>query len=174
MPYRCCVPGCRGNYDEANKVSIFSFPKDLSLRDRWTKAIHRKDFSPSERSVVCERHFSEDLIIREDKMTRPDGSIITAPRKPTLTKNAVPHIFPCQFLDTANQRSFLEKLCIENEQNNYDLDEICNCKASLRTIVSLSISRMVNILLNNYTKKKNNDVSVHASNKKRKLATLVS
>ena len=96
MPNRCCVPGCRGNYDDGNRVSVFIFPKESSLREKWIKAIHREDFNPAPRSVVCERHFADSLIIREDTLTRPDGTVITATRKPTLTKNAVPHIFPCQ------------------------------------------------------------------------------
>jgi len=40
MPEKCCVPGCRGNYQataecEEEKVSVFRFPKDPELRAKW-------------------------------------------------------------------------------------------------------------------------------------------
>ena len=53
MGYKCCVPGCRSNYDKENtKYSCFSFPKDKQLREKWLSAIPRKDFSPTEYTKV--------------------------------------------------------------------------------------------------------------------------
>lgn len=52
MGFRCCVPNCRGNYDNGPRVSVFSFPKDEDLRRKWTRAIHRKNFHPSQSSKV--------------------------------------------------------------------------------------------------------------------------
>ncbi|XP_075743482.1 THAP domain-containing protein 2-like [Rhipicephalus microplus] len=56
---RCCVPGCRGNYDSGPKVRVFAFPKDEARKKSWIKAIPRKDFTPSIHSKVCELHFLE-------------------------------------------------------------------------------------------------------------------
>ncbi|CAL1299572.1 unnamed protein product [Larinioides sclopetarius] len=44
IPCKCSVPACRGNYDEANKVAVFSFLNDENLRAQWLRAIPRKDF----------------------------------------------------------------------------------------------------------------------------------
>lgn len=44
MPNKCSAPGCNGNYDDNNKVHIFSFPQEQDLRTAWMKAIPRKDF----------------------------------------------------------------------------------------------------------------------------------
>lgn len=52
MPYRCCVPLCKGNYPNGPKVSVFGFPKDVELKKHWLSAIQRKDFSPSANSRV--------------------------------------------------------------------------------------------------------------------------
>ncbi|KAH7947978.1 hypothetical protein HPB52_017325 [Rhipicephalus sanguineus] len=62
---RCCVPGCRGNYDSGPKVRVFAFPKDEAPKKSWIKAIPRKDFTPSIHSKVCELHFLEADFIRK-------------------------------------------------------------------------------------------------------------
>lgn len=104
MPSRCCVPGCTNNYGTSKKdsnVSVFSFPKDQERRNHWLKCIHRECFVPSDHSVVCIDHFEEKFIIRIDTATRPDGSVLTVPRKrPKLSPDA----FPTKF---ANQPKYL-------------------------------------------------------------------
>ncbi|CAL1289202.1 unnamed protein product, partial [Larinioides sclopetarius] len=50
MTCKCSVPACRGNYDEANKVAVFSFPNDENLRAQWLRAIPRKDFNVTKNS----------------------------------------------------------------------------------------------------------------------------
>jgi len=47
------------------------------------------------RTVVCEKHFASQFIIREDSVRREDGTILTVRRKrPKLTKDAYPMLFP--------------------------------------------------------------------------------
>ncbi|KAK3894084.1 hypothetical protein Pcinc_002103 [Petrolisthes cinctipes] len=94
MPNRCCVPCCKSNY-YASDTSAFHFPKEKDRRDKWLKAVNRKDFTPTATSVVCARHFDTRFIITEDSFMRPDGTVITAKRsRPALTKDAYPTIFP--------------------------------------------------------------------------------
>ena len=96
MPRKCCVPCCTSNY-RVFTTSVFRFPKDEECRQRWIKAINRKDFIPNNDSVVCANHFEPRLIITEDRMIRPDGSAVTAKRgTPKLAKDAYPTIFPNQ------------------------------------------------------------------------------
>jgi hypothetical protein len=74
MPNKCVAFGCKSNYDsekkcfsdaEGNKVSTFSFPlKKPELLSVWIKFVNRVDFKPSENSVLCEKHFNENLIKR--------------------------------------------------------------------------------------------------------------
>uniref|UniRef100_A0A6G5AEW5 Putative transposable element n=1 Tax=Rhipicephalus microplus TaxID=6941 RepID=A0A6G5AEW5_RHIMP len=40
---RCCVPNCRGNYDNGPKVRLFSFPRDAKRRAEWQRAVRRRD-----------------------------------------------------------------------------------------------------------------------------------
>lgn len=96
MPSTCCVPGCSSNYpnSELSNVSVFQFPKDEVWKNKWLTSIPRADFSPAKRSVVCILHFDERFIVREDCVTRPDGSILTVKRdRVKLTHNAYPTRF---------------------------------------------------------------------------------
>nr|CAI5831743.1 unnamed protein product [Callosobruchus analis] len=63
MPFRCCVPGCNGNYSAAEKVHIFSFPSEEVLRKKWASTIHRDNFIATKNSRVCERHFAQESIL---------------------------------------------------------------------------------------------------------------
>ncbi|XP_039275991.1 uncharacterized protein LOC111051552 [Nilaparvata lugens] len=96
MPYTCCVPCCRGNYDAEHKVAVFSFPKDENLKRLWIRSIPRKDYSYTSSSRVCEKHFSIDEIQRfTSAYDEKTGKIVTAPLKfPRLKPDAVPTIFP--------------------------------------------------------------------------------
>nr|CAI5859892.1 unnamed protein product [Callosobruchus analis] len=103
MPRSYCVPRCNSNYKKGFKegksyVSSFAFPKDEQLRRKWIAAIHREvSFVPTSNTVVCSKHFLEYEIITVDTITRPDGSILTCPRKiPKLQPTAIPTIFPNQ------------------------------------------------------------------------------
>nr|CAI5868527.1 unnamed protein product [Callosobruchus analis] len=103
MPRSCCVPRCNSNYKKDLKegksyISSFAFLKDEQLRRKWIAAIHREvSFVPTQNTVVCSKHFLESEIITVDTITRPDGSILTCPRKiPKLQPTAIPTIFPNQ------------------------------------------------------------------------------
>jgi len=53
--------------------------------------ISRENLQVTEHSVVCEKYFSADFIVRVDSVTRGDGSVLSVPRKiPKLTVNAYP------------------------------------------------------------------------------------
>jgi hypothetical protein len=99
MPDTCCVPNCRGNYRSTKehpleKVSMFYFPSDDAMREKWMRMIPRKDLNVTGNTAVCEKHFSSHFIVREDKVMRPDGSMLCVPRKkPKLTSDAYPSLF---------------------------------------------------------------------------------
>ncbi|XP_069704837.1 uncharacterized protein [Periplaneta americana] len=119
MPRRCCVPGCRSNYDSTLKssgkyVSAFSFPKDENRRQAWIHAISRKDWTPSPSSTVCIKHFDEKEVNLHDIYRQPDGTLtkllLNCPR---LSKDAVPSKFENLTLNTRkpNQRNKLNRDC---------------------------------------------------------------
>ncbi|KFM70396.1 hypothetical protein X975_13509, partial [Stegodyphus mimosarum] len=82
-----------------------NFQKKLKTKKKmWCKKIPRRDWSPSARSVVCDKparsvvcdkHFIQSDIIRIDEISDRDGSILKVPRKcPKLNEDAYPSIFP--------------------------------------------------------------------------------
>ena len=94
MGRKCCVPGCRTNYEDESKFSVFTFPKDDDLKRKWLRQIPR-ELEVTKQTVVCELHFLKEFVLREDAITRSDGTLLVVPRKiPKLSKDAYPSIFP--------------------------------------------------------------------------------
>jgi hypothetical protein len=64
------------------------------LKIKWLKIIPRANWSPTQYSVVCAKHFIPSDIIREDIYLLPDGTTTKIPTKVRLNLTAVPCIFP--------------------------------------------------------------------------------
>ena len=71
MVNKCAAFGCStGNNsqrkdEDAAKLLTLYFPKNKpDLFQAWVKFVNRKDWKPSSCSVLCEKHFTEDVIIR--------------------------------------------------------------------------------------------------------------
>ena len=56
---KCCVTGCRSNYDSTDKVAVFRLPKNKDERERWMKAIPRDNIPDNVNTVVCIKHFPD-------------------------------------------------------------------------------------------------------------------
>lgn len=98
MPRTCAVLGCLSNcettFKEGKKsVSTFSFPKDKTLREAWVVAILRMNWTPSEHSSVCARHFDASEIITHDELRTENGQRKLVPRsRPKLLPTAIPRV----------------------------------------------------------------------------------
>ncbi|KAM7382804.1 hypothetical protein PAMP_002511 [Pampus punctatissimus] len=97
MPWRCCVPGCKG-YDEARAMGVVFH--GLPTRDpprcrAWLKAIQNprlhEDMPASKYSGVrvCSLHFQP-----EDYEEDVRAKILNITPRPTLKSGAVPSVFP--------------------------------------------------------------------------------
>ena len=73
MGYKCCVFGCKSNYQYLRKdkretlvnVTVFSFPKSESLRNEWIKNIPNRDLEITKSTRVCINHFHKDDVITQ-------------------------------------------------------------------------------------------------------------
>ena len=114
----CIVPGCNSNYHNQIKfTSIFSFPNDIVLREKWFRAIPRprEDYEMNKHLKVnflllhnlnlilllfiyifkvCIHHFHEEDIERTFLFHDGTKMVEMVKKKITLKKSAVPSIFP--------------------------------------------------------------------------------
>ena len=62
MVNTCCVPSCNSGYKSSKnpeKVALFKFPKDESLKNKCIKAIPRKTWTVNNSHRVSTNHFGE-------------------------------------------------------------------------------------------------------------------
>lgn len=83
MPPSCAAFGCtnRGTGEVKRRgITFHKIPKDPGKRVAWVKAMRRKDFEPSEYTVICSCHFEEKDMDRTGQTVR-------------LREGAVPSVF---------------------------------------------------------------------------------
>ena len=58
MPRKCCVTGCKSNYDSVGEnTKTFRSPLDFEERQRWLKSIPRDNIPDERDTVVGVKHF---------------------------------------------------------------------------------------------------------------------
>ena len=71
MPNKCVAFGCTTGYDKKKTeavccdkgIATFHFPfKDEKLLEKWTRFVNKQDWKPTATTVLCEKHFKEDLV----------------------------------------------------------------------------------------------------------------
>ena len=126
MVNRCVAYGCRSGYDSERAnvneetqhiLSSFQYPfKNPELLDKWLKFVNRSDWKPSPSSVLCEKHFKEEYIIRGKKCNlkwkcNPIPTIHSAEslkRPSTLSTPVVPRKLPKIRGEFDERKSFLQ------------------------------------------------------------------
>lgn len=95
MVFKCCVTGCRSNYDKlSGYVTVYSFPTDAERKDLWIRKIPRDNLPLTKNTRICINHFEDRFIIKHFEFT-VDGISRMEPRdRPLLTADAFPTIFP--------------------------------------------------------------------------------
>ena len=99
MVYKCCVVKCRSDYAGEDCTTVFLFPKDEHLRNRWIKFVNRKDWKPTSSSYICTKHFEEkyykkgenDKRFRLNKKLKPVPTIFD-PTKVSTSSSTVSNL----------------------------------------------------------------------------------
>ena len=63
MVYTCRIPGCKTGYKSnksSQKISLFRFPKNECLKDKWLKIIPRENWTLTDSHRVCANHFYDE------------------------------------------------------------------------------------------------------------------
>ena len=73
MPRKCCVHKCKGNYTSSDqKVSVYTFPKDLAEQQRWLDALPKFIRTVTPNIGICSKHWPSDaLFVKVKKHLRP-------------------------------------------------------------------------------------------------------
>lgn len=90
MVKRCVAAGCSNTYSD--NVSLFKFPKDPVLRQKWVKNIQRTRAQwsgPSEHSVLCSQHFNSSCFEPDSELASQMGM----QKRRRLKDDAVPTLF---------------------------------------------------------------------------------
>ena len=66
MPNKCSVTGCYTNFNEGPKKTVFKFPGDPVLSQKWLEFLNRRDYEITKYSVICIDHFEERFIIQHE------------------------------------------------------------------------------------------------------------
>ena len=104
MPILCVAGGCSNTYRDG--VSFFKFPKDQPRRRCWINKVltTRAEWTPSEHSMLCSRHFGKDCFEPEVAL----ASLLGINRRKKLKPTAVPSLFkkqPSTFESATGQTS---------------------------------------------------------------------
>ena len=66
MLNKCSVNGCLTNYGGHDKGAMFGLPKDEEQRKKWKEFLHHPDSSSLKSLFVCHKHFTVDLVKRNE------------------------------------------------------------------------------------------------------------
>ena len=87
MPY-CSAFGCTNG--EKSGKHFYRFPKETPCRREWIRRVSRKDWKPTQTSVLCSDHFSPDSFVYDQKLLETLGFSFGQQR---LKPGAIPSIF---------------------------------------------------------------------------------
>ena len=99
MVYTCCIPGCKTGYKSnqtSQKISLFRFPKNESLKAEWMKIIPRENWTLTDSHRVCADHFYDEDFETEStdhRISRKANRDVPGLKQLRLKANAIPRIF---------------------------------------------------------------------------------
>ena len=90
MVCTCVAAGCYNTHRDG--VSLFQFPKDSALREKWAEQVkrYREDWEPTRHSVLCSEHFDDSCF---EMAARLMPSFGLGKTKRSLKPGAVPTLF---------------------------------------------------------------------------------
>ena len=121
MGRKCVAPACTSGYasNRDEKKSVFTFPKDNEMRQKWIRAVPRANWDVSGNSAICELHFhaSDFKESREDNNhSRVSAKGEELCRK-ELKPDAVPSVWPsCPSYLSSNTPRRSQKATAENRE----------------------------------------------------------
>jgi len=94
MVNKCRVLGCTTNYQGHESAAVFKLPKNEEVKQRWIKFLNRKDVHELKNVFVCEKHFEEKYLKRNDDRVRLINSLFPVPTLCTGTNEQSYSVLP--------------------------------------------------------------------------------
>ena len=79
MPFRCSLVNCRSGYIGGCDKTMFSFPRNADLRQRWIAFLNRDGFEVTSSSRICIEHFDSKYPSHHLHKTRLNMSLNPIP-----------------------------------------------------------------------------------------------
>nr|XP_054923076.1 uncharacterized protein LOC129382872 [Dermacentor andersoni] len=107
MGKKCFVPNCKSGYRTCTeRVSLFKAPREPERLEKWRRAIPRADRVLQPTDHVCAKHFPNEVISATYHAEYKGNVLLHAQKKPVLSPDAVPSIFPnCPGYLTVQQKT---------------------------------------------------------------------
>lgn len=93
----CCVDDCTSKTSKKHRKTIFSFPRNVTEKEKWLRAIPGK---LKNNHYICIDHFEESQIKRVDEF----GGVRNVYKYPRLVPNAVPSVFDNELIQQQQQQ----------------------------------------------------------------------
>ncbi|XP_018570673.1 uncharacterized protein LOC108910536 [Anoplophora glabripennis] len=167
MPRKCKIPGCVSGLEKDRKIrnslnirqaSLFSVPKDNSLRLKWS-TILGINLSPT--NFICDYHFKEEDIVKEVKHNFPDGTSQIIPRgKWTLLPGALPINSEPRHFETAVKSKHLSNKTTDNPCDILRNSENLSATTK-RSVKSLHVDTSEELRIKRKKISKENNIYIH-------------
>lgn len=79
MGNKCRVKGCTTNYQNYDSGAVFKLPKEPEIRQRWIKFLNRNDVDKLKGVFVCEKHFEDKFLNKNQTRTCLNKSMLPVP-----------------------------------------------------------------------------------------------
>jgi hypothetical protein len=89
MPRKCSVFGCRTNYSNAERGTVYAFPSDEAERNRWIAQLPNRDFIWTPSVGICSKHWPSNFPTR-----KAHNGIPLPAEPPTVFPNVPPSCIP--------------------------------------------------------------------------------
>ena len=120
MVKRCVAAGCSSTHKD--KVHLYGFPKDPSLRKQWADQVKRTrdKWEPTDHSTLCSKHFEQHCFENYGKLSE---SLKIGKVRALLKPGAIPTIFVKMPPANRSANSSLNEASGEKKRTAYEKRE---------------------------------------------------
>ena len=79
MGNKCRVKGCFTNYQNHDNGAVFKLPEEPAVKQMWIEFLNRNDIEELKSVFICEKHFEEIYLNRNQTRTRLNKSMLPVP-----------------------------------------------------------------------------------------------